>query len=1140
MNAIGAPGGRTAAAAAPGRIEDAPLTPELARRPSRPPDHAAENRALGALAQAMAASPGTVLQKLAALVVESGWAQSAGVSVLEPHDASTLRWRAVAGLWAGRTGETMPVDAASPCGIALARNGPVLFACPPGRPPLAADIDPPVREILLVPFHASGRPAGGALWAVAHDAERRFDAEGLRVLTSLARFASAAHRAEAAFAEAGLGREELERRAEDRAEALARANERLAASEERFRALFGLVPALLWRTDPSGREVSLNPRWLEYTGQAPEESQDFGWLAAIHPDDRENTRRAFEEARAAQRPLELEHRIRGRDGNHRWFLVRHLPLRDGQGRVAQWFGAAIDVHEQRAAREALRESRQRLRMALEAARMGVFDWDPSSDRVELTDESVELFGLLPGNRPPTAEEAFKIVHPDDVERHRSAFLEAGAKGEEWRSEYRVVRPRDGETVWVEERGRTVADPETGKRRVRGVHWDVTARKRAEERLHGAFAIKTVGVLFWNEDFGLTDMNDAFLEITGFTREEALGKTWAELTPPEFREHSLKAVEEVTTRGETAPYEKQYYRKDGSRWWGLFAPRRVGAEVVEFVLDITARKEAEAALRESEARQRALIEGVPQLIWRSAKGGEWTWAGPQWVAFTGLSAEVSLGRGWLEALHPDDRPGALAAWAAAGTEGLFQSHHRIRHAASGRYAWFQTRGTPIRGGRGGSVEWLGASTDIDDQVRAREVLARGREELEALVAERTAELMAAEERLRQAQKMEAVGQLTGGIAHDFNNMLQAIAGGLEMARRRVEQNRPGEAGRYLDAAREASNRAAGLTRRLLAFARRQRLDPKPVDADKLVSGLVELIRRTTGPGIAVELRLRGAAAGGRVLCDPNELENAILNLCINARDAMPEGGRLLIGTEDARLSASEVAGHEGAAPGDCVDIFVSDTGHGMAPEVLERVFEPFFTTKPQGQGTGLGLSQVYGFVRQSGGLVRIESAPGRGTTVRLLLPKHAQAGAGGEEGRLAAPPVSRHGGAATVLLVDDEGSARGPTAERLRELGFRVLEAADGPAAVRLMGEGGARIDLLVTDVGLPNGMNGRQVAEAARERWPGLPVLFITGYAGGRLPPGAEVIGKPYELNALARRVQALVAPPERDERVEDAAALKM
>jgi CheY-like chemotaxis protein len=304
-----------------------------------------------------------------------------------------------------------------------------------------------------------------------------------------------------------------------------------------------------------------------------------------------------------------------------------------------------------------------------------------------------------------------------------------------------------------------------------------------------------------------------------------------------------------------------------------------------------------------------------------------------------------------------------------------------------------------------------------------------------------------------------------------------------------------------------------SRRRPSGARRQPLEPKAVDADGLVAGLADLIRRTMGPGIAVDMRLRDGA--GSVLCDANELESALLNLCINSRDAMPGGGRLAIGTDVVDLSMADIRERE-AEPGRYVAISVADTGTGMPPEVLGRAFDPFFTTKPQGQGTGLGLSQVWGFVRQSGGLVRIQSTPGQGTTVRLLLPLHEDMPAADEP---EATPPSRAIPRATVLLVDDEDGARRPAADRLRELGYAVLEARDGPEALRLLASG--RPDLLVTDVGLPSGMNGRQVAEAVRRRLPRLPVLFITGDAGTPLPPGAEVINKPFELDALARRVQA-------------------
>ena len=381
----------------------------------------------------------------------------------------------------------------------------------------------------------------------------------------------------------------------------------------------------------------------------------------------------------------------------------------------------------------------------------------------------------------------------------------------------------------------------------------------------------------------------------------------------------------------------------------------------------------------------------------------------------------------------------------------------------------------------------------------------------------------EEALRQAQKMEAVGQLTGGIAHDFNNMLQAISGNLELMRRRVDQERTEDLPRHLDNASATVARAAALTQRLLAFSRRQTLQPKQVDVDKLVSGMMELISRTVGPDISVELH--GGSGNWLVLCDPNQLESALLNLTINARDAMPDGGKLIFAAQHVQMSHADLAGHDGGRPGVYVEIAVTDTGIGMDKATQGRVFEPFFTTKPVGQGTGLGLSQLYGFVQQSGGQVRLESAPGRGTTVRLLLP--GQEGKQEPNGSFQADmPSEQPSASGTVLLVEDEAGVRAVAAEFLRELGYQVLEAEDGPAVLRML-RSGARMDILVTDVGLPGGMNGRQVAEIVRERRPGLPTLFVTGYAGeilaGQLAAGMEVIGKPFALDALATKVRSMM-----------------
>ncbi|MGI4794909.1 MAG: PAS domain S-box protein, partial [Janthinobacterium lividum] len=546
------------------------------------------------------------------------------------------------------------------------------------------------------------------------------------------------------------------------------------------------------------------------------------------------------------------------------------------------------------------------------------------------------------------------------------------------------------------------------------------------------AARDYAIFAMDAEARITDWFSGAEAVFGWTAAEAIGQSASILFTPEDREYHADDDEFERARVEgVAPNVRWHIRKDGTRVFiegSNRALRAVGGELRGFFKigqDVTERRIVEKQLRKSEELQRALIEALPQLVWRSATGGKWTWGGPQWVAYTGLSLEASQGWGWLDALHPDDRQVARDAWAAAELNNLFQAKYRIRHLGSGSYVWFQTRSVPVRDGDNQIIEWIGASTDIEDQVQAHEVLIRSREELEALVAARTTKLMVAEQSLRQAQKMEAVGQLTGGIAHDFNNMLQAVAGGLDMAQRRITDGRAGEVGRYLDGSREAVGRAAGLTQRLLAFARRQRLEPKPVNADGLVEGMADLIRHTVGPGIRVELQLNDGV--GHVLCDANELESALLNLCINARDAMPDGGRLSISTKVLNLSTADIRS-EDVAPGRYVTVSVADTGTGMLPEMLKNVFDPFFTTKPVGQGTGLGLSQVWGFVRQSNGLVRVESAPGHGTTVRLLMPLHDGSESGDITSEPAPPLVSMQ---ATVLLVDDEETVRGSAAARLR-------------------------------------------------------------------------------------------------------------
>ncbi len=406
-------------------------------------------------------------------------------------------------------------------------------------------------------------------------------------------------------------------------------------------------------------------------------------------------------------------------------------------------------------------------------------------------------------------------------------------------------------------------------------------------------------------------------------------------------------------------------------------------------------------------------------------------------------------------------------------------------------------------------------------------------LEARVAREVDERMKAEAALRQSQKMEAIGQLTGGVAHDFNNLLTIIIGGLDSIGRHIEKlptsHELERMQRFRDMALHGARRAATLTARLLAFSRRQALDPKPLDANKLIAGLTDLLQRTLGETVALDVV---AAAGlWLTLADPGELENALVNLAVNARDAMTDGGKLTIETANASLDDAYVSAlTEPVAPGQYVLIAVSDTGCGMDQETLAKVFEPFFTTKEVGKGTGLGLSQVYGFTCQTGGHVHLYSKVGEGTTVRLYLPRAIGGEAIVRERNLTLVPIP-HGGGETILLVEDDADLRDFSAGALRELGYQVLAVSSGPPALEVI-RSATQIDLLFTDVVLPDGMNGRNLAAEALNHRTNLKVLFTTGYTRnaivhhGRLEGGVHLIGKPFTFEELATKVRAVLDAP--------------
>ncbi|MCJ2092531.1 ATP-binding protein [Methylobacterium sp. J-072] len=640
------------------------------------------------------------------------------------------------------------------------------------------------------------------------------------------------------------------------------------------------------------------------------------------------------------------------------------------------------------------------------------------------------------------------------------------------------------------------------------------------------------ILAWGPDLHFF-FNDTYVPLLGPRLPWALGARFDEVWADGWAQ--AKPIIEAAMDGRPERFIDLPWRLDTDRgaqdtWWTFSYSRVLDADgqvAGLFILtnETTGRVLADAALAESQARLETALAELRDLnaslarqveertadrnaLWtlssdmmlRCLFDGTITAVNPAWTEVLGWRADALVGTNLIDFVHPDDleRTGEGARQLSEGGS-LTRFDNRYRHR-DGSYRW---------------ITWAARPGDGVINAVGRDFTGE-RERADALAA--------AEEALRQSQKMEAVGQLTGGIAHDFNNLLAGISGSLELIQTRLAQGRVMDVDRYINAAQGASKRAAALTHRLLAFSRRQTLDPKPTDVNRLVAGLEELIRRTVGPAVTVAV----AADAGLwpALVDPPQLENALINLCINARDAMPEGGRITIETVNATFDARE-ARRLDMPPGQYLVLRVIDTGTGMPPEIVAKVFEPFFTTKPIGQGTGLGLSMIYGFAQQSGGEVRIVSEVGRGTHVCLYLPRHR--GDVAEEDPHAVPGApARAAPGETVLVVDDEPTVRMLVTEVLEDLGYTAIEAADSVAGLKVL-QSDVRIDLLVSDVGLPGGMNGRQMAEAGRATRPGLRVLFITGYAenavlgNGQLDPGMQVITKPFVVEVLGARIREMI-----------------
>jgi PAS domain S-box-containing protein len=677
-------------------------------------------------------------------------------------------------------------------------------------------------------------------------------------------------------------------------------------------------------------------------------------------------------------------------------------MKRGMNRLPAALDRAIaetrERQERQRAEQALRVSETSAQLAIDAAGLGKWEFDPHTQQLEWDVRCKMLFGL-PLEESVTHEQFLKQCHVEDRDRIERALLDAIRPGSEGKisEECRIIRRSDGEERWLSLTGRCFFEGQVCTRFI-GMVADITERK--------------------NSETALQELNQTLkLRVARQTAE---------------RDHLWQLSQD------------------------LLAVTNLSGVLLE--------------------------------------------TNPAWSTLLGHRMSEILGNTFSAFAHPADAELIRRSIELASKQKLRPFECRLR-CTDGSYRWISWSAAPGHG----CVYVVGRDVTEDKEARAR--------------------LEEAQDALRQSQKMEAVGQLTGGVAHDFNNLLQVVVGNLETLQRRLPENL-GRLRRAADNAMAGAQRAAHLTQHLLAFSRRQPLNPRPVAINNLVAGMSDMLERTLGEHVEIETRLD--AGLWHVEIDENQLESALLNLAVNARDAMPQGGRLLIQTNNLELREDGISNGADLQTGQYVVISVTDNGTGMTSDVMARAFEPFFTTKSVGHGTGLGLSQVYGFVNQSGGKVKIASQPGVGTAIQIYLPRlHQTMAMMQQEEPRAIQPASVRG---TVLVVEDDPDVRGYTVDTIRDLGYEVLEARDGPSALKVLHSiPYGTIDLLFTDVVLPGGLNGKQLAERAVDSHPYLKVIFATGYArdaivhDGRVDAGVQLITKPFVYNELATRLRAVL-----------------
>ena len=938
----------------------------------------------------------------------------------------------------------------------------------------------------------------------------------------------------------------------------------LRESEARFRLLADTAPSPVWLTNAEAEVEFVNQALVDFYGKAAEELAGHTWRDRLHPDDLPGMLAIQAEARPQRRPYQFESRFQRGDGQWRWMRVSVKPRFAGDGEFMGYVGMSFDITETRDALDALarQERRQSLLLelsdrlreltepvavmmeisrslgeALDIERVGYGEIDGAMQTITVREAWVQR-GMPPisgtwrmddfGPALIRQYRAGRSAAVDDVgEDKRTADIAAAFASIDTRTVAAAPVMRGGVMQALifahgpEPRRWTAEDLELMEA-VASRAWAEVERARAEtavresEERFRAIA-DTAPVLIWvtAKDRSREFVNQAYVDYNGGTYEQARTADWRAAIHPDDQERVLK--ESIAGEATLKPFslEARYLRRDGEyRWLKSFSRPRLGAggELLGFVgvaFDVNDIREAQARLQESETRFRTVADSAPALIWMMDAEGRPAFANRRYRTFFGISSEADMIEGWLRLVEPEENARFDAAYKEAwARRDRFDSLIRVRHPTLGE-RWLRCEGLPRFDAEGGFQGYVGANLDVTEAKRAEQDLKRINELLEERVGEALAEKAKAEADLMHAQRMEAVGRLTGGVAHDFNNLLTVVIGALDIILRSPDD---ADKRRKLgEAALSAARRGERLTHQLLAFSRRQALRPEAVDLNALITESEPLLRRALGE--AVDFRLELMHRPARVNVDPAQFEAALLNLVVNARDAVGDTGTVTVATRLERLKAGEVADLEA---GSYVRVSVTDTGEGLAPDVIERVFEPFFTTKPVGKGTGLGLSQVYGFTRQSGGAAAIRSEPGEGAEIRLYLPALKASTTKAS----AADPVAgpdRVSGRRVLLVEDDEGVAA-VASDLLREMGMTVAVAGSGPEAMdRLKTE---TFDLMLTDVVMPGGMTGVELGRQSARAYPDMRIVLASGYVGDDVESQLKdapwpFLRKPYSADEL-------------------------